>query len=270
MLLATLGFTVMQMFIKALVGFHVSQIVFFRSGVTALFCILWLRKQGVSLLGNRRDLLVLRAVFGIISMTLFFVTIQRMPFGASVSLKYLSPIFTAIFAALLIGEKVRPIQGLFFLIALAGVLLLKGFDTRIDTLGLVMGVVGALFAGLVYVTIRHIGTSEHPLVIINYFMLSATILAGCVMVFHWQTPTLMESLLLIGIGAFGYLGQLFMTKAFQIEAASRVAPVKYMELVFSLIIGLVWFGEGYSLLAFVGIVLICGSMILNLMQQGRK
>ena len=56
-----------------------------------------------------------------------------------------------------------------------------------------------------------------------------------------------------------------MTKAFQLEAASRVAPVKYMGLIYSLIIGLFWFGESYSLLSFVGILLIVGSMLMNLL-----
>ena len=103
-------------------------------------------------------------------MTLFFITVQRMPFGASVSLKYLSPIFTAIFAVLLLKEKVEPIQWLFFATALGGVFLLKGFDTRIDFISLILGIIGAIFGGLVYVVIRKIGTTEHPLVIVNYFM----------------------------------------------------------------------------------------------------
>ena len=264
MLLATLGFTTMQIFVKELAGFHISQIVFFRSAITALFCIVLLRRQRVSLLGNRRKLLIIRAICGTTSMVLFFLTIQRMPLGASVSLRYLSPVFTAIFAVLLLKEKVKPIQWVFFLIALLGVFLLKGFDIRIDNLSLIMGVAGALFAGIVYVIIRNLGTAEHPLVIVNYFMFFASVLAGIVMIFYWQSPTLIEWLMLLSMGIFGYLGQLYMTKSFQIEAASRVAPVKYMELVYSLIVGFFWFGESYTFLAFLGILMILGSMLLNL------
>lgn len=264
MLYATVGFTVMQVFVKELSSFHISQIIFFRSGITALFCFFLLKRQKVSLIGKRQTLLILRAICGIISMTFFFLTVQRMPLGASVSLKYLSPIFTALFAVWLIKEEVKPIQWLFFFTAFAGVFLMKGFDPRIDMLNLLFGVIGAIFGGMVYVIIRSIGTTEHPLVIVNYFMFSATILAGIAMFFFWQTPTFYEWLLLTGMGLFGYLGQLYMTKAFQVEAASRVAPVKYMELVNSLIIGFVWFEEGYSFLALLGILLILGSMILNL------
>lgn len=263
MLIATLGFTGMQAIIKELSNFHVFEIVFFRAGITALFCMIVLHQKSISFIGHQQKLLFLRAICGIISMTLFFFTIQSMPLGASVSLKYLSPIFTAIFAVLFIKETVKSIQWLFFATALAGVFLLKGFDTRIDTLNFILGITGAIFGGLVYVIIRKIGESEHPMVIVNYFMLSAAILAGLAMIPFWKNPTLYEWVLLIGMGSFGCFGQIYMTKAFQIEAASRVAPIKYMELIYSLVIGLIWFGEGYSFLGFLGILMILGSMVLN-------
>jgi len=265
MLIATLGFTAMQVFVKELTNFHVFQIVFFRSSITALLCIAYLKSQQISLIGNQQKWLFLRALCGIISMTLFFLTIQRIPLGASVSLKYLSPIFTAIFAVVLIKERVKTIQWLFFSLALLGVFLLKGFDSRIDDLSFMMGIMGAIFGGLVYSIIRRIGNKEHSMVIVNYFMFSAAILGGLAMIPYWQTPTLYEWLMLIGMGFFGYFGQIYMTKAFQIEAASRVAPIKYMELIYSLIIGLVWFGEIYSLSSFFGILLILIGMIFNLM-----
>ena len=85
------------------------------------------------------------------------------------------------------------------------------------------------------------------------------------MIPFWKNPTLYEWFLLIGTGIFGYFAQFYMTKAFQVEATNRVAPIRYLELVFSLIIGFLWYGEGYSFLAFLGILLIIGSMILNLM-----
>jgi len=242
MLIATLGFTVMQTFIKELAHFHVSQIVFFRSGITALLCIGLLFRQGVSVLPNRHLLLFLRTIFGIISMTLFFITVQRIPLGASVSLKYLS----------------------LFATALGGVFLLKGFDTRVDTFNFILGVTGAVFAGLVYVIIRKIGNSEHPMVIVNYFMATAAILSGIWMLNHWKPPTNHEWFLLCCIGFFGFFGQTYMTRAFQAEAASRVVPIKYAELIYSLILGFFFFGEGYSVLSFIGIMLILGSMILNL------
>ena len=188
-----------------------------------------------------------------------------MPLGASVTLKYLSPVFTAVFAIYFLNERVRPAQWVLVVSAFLGVLLLKGFDSRIDTISLVMGIVGAVFGGLVYVMIRRIGASEHPMVIINHFMLLSAALTGFAMMPYWRMPNATESLYLMAVGTLGYFGQVYMTKALQLEMASRVAPVKYIEVVYSLILGLIWFGEGYSFLSLIGIMLIISSMLLNLM-----
>jgi drug/metabolite transporter (DMT)-like permease len=183
MLIAALGFSLMQGLIKFVTHIHVFQIVFFRSLITAVISTITLRKLNVPLIGNNQKILFLRSIVGLISMTLFFLTIQRIPYGASVTLRYLSPFFTFLLAVWLLKEKVKPIQWLFLLAALAGVVLLKGFDARIDNLSMLLAVLGSFFAGCVYILIRKIGKTEHPLVIVNYFMSTATVISGIAMIF---------------------------------------------------------------------------------------
>ncbi|MEM7370778.1 MAG: DMT family transporter [Bacteroidota bacterium] len=270
MLFAALAFSSMHALVKSISYIHVFEVLFFRSSITSVICILYLKYYRISLIGNTQKWLLLRAAAGLVAMTLFFVTLQRMPMGASVSLKYLSPIFTAIFAVLFLKEKVRWVQWIFFLTALGGVFLMKGFDPRIDPVNLVLGITGAVFAGWVYVIIRKIGEREHSLVIVNYFMLIAAVLSGLAMIPFWQTPTPHEWTILVGIGILGCLGQIGMTKGFQLELASRVAPIRYMEIVYSLLIGLIWFDETYTVLSFLGIVLILGSMLANMLVKQSK
>ena len=65
----------------------------------------------------------------------------------------------------------------------------------------------------------------------------------------------------------GYMAQVFMTKALQIEKASIVAPIKYMQLIFSLILGFVWFGETYTVLSMVGILLILSLVVPSILNK---
>lgn len=262
MIFAALVFSLMHAFIKELKSIHISQIIFFRASLTSAFCIAYLKKHKISILGNQKGLLIQRALFGLVTMTLFFITIKMIPLGASVSLKYLSPIFTIIFAAYFLKEKVRLMTGLLLFTAMCGVLLLKGYDTRIDFLPLFLGVLGSIFAGLVYMTIRKIGKRDNSMVIINYFMFSATVFSAIVMIPFWKHPTSLEWFYLISIGVIGCFGQIFMTKGFQIEKSNIVAPIRYLEVVFSLIIGLIWFKEEYPLLSFFGILIILISVAL--------
>lgn len=263
MLYATLGFSIMQGLIKQVSYIHVFQIIFFRSSITAIMSTGILLKDHISLKGNNYKLLSMRVIFGLISMTLFFITIQRIPFGASLTLRYLAPLFAFILSFVFLKEKIKSIQWLFFIMALIGVLLLKGFDSRIDNLSLWLSILGAFFAGCVYVTIRKIGDTEHPLVIVNHFMVTAAILSGIFMVGTWTTPDIYELGLLLVIGTSGYIGQRYMTESFQLEETNIVAPLKYTELIYAFLIGYLFFNESYDLLTCSGLVLLFLSFLLN-------
>jgi drug/metabolite transporter (DMT)-like permease len=263
MLISTLAFACMNASVKYLTNIGAYQIVFFRSISSLVFTFGFLFKNKISILGTNRKLLILRGIVGVTSMTLFFMSTKYLPIGTAVSLRYMAPIFAAIFAVLFLKDKIKPIQWLFFLIAFAGVIVLKGFDTALDTYGLLLILISAIFSGLVYVVISKIGKSEHPVVIVNYFMVISTIVGGVLSINSWVTPTGNQWLLLFGLGVFGYFGQVYMTKAFQIARTSQVAPLKYIEVVFTVLLGLSLFNEVYTLWSILGIAMIVIGLVLN-------
>jgi len=221
------------------------------------------------MLGTNRKWLVLRAVVGLTAMTLFFRAIQLMPIGSAVSLRYMAPFFTAIIAVLFLGERMKPLQWLFFLMAFMGVAILKGFDPRISGGALAIILTSAFLSGCVYAIIRKIGNSEHPLVVVNYFMILATIVSGAVCLFYWLEPKGIEWLLLISLGATGFVAQFYMTRGLQIAEANLITPFKYSEVVFTLIAGWFFFGENHSLIAVGAISLIIAALLANVW-IGRK
>ena len=263
MLISTASFSLMNAFIKYLEHIPGFQLVFFRSITSFAFATTYLLKNKIPILGNQRKLLSLRAVFGLISMSLFFISFKYLPIGTAVSLRYIAPIFAAIFAVFLLKEKLKPIQFLFFLIAFVGVLILKGFDPNVSNTGMILVISASFFTGLVYVFIRKIGQKDHPVVVVNYFMFLATLVGGIISVFIWVQPKGWDWVLLTSLGIFGYFGQVYMTKAFQAAATNRVAPIKYTEVIFTILIGVFWFQDDYSIWSFLGLFLIISALIAN-------
>ena len=270
MVISTIAFACMNVTVKYLVNINAFQIVFFRSISSLFFTFPFLLKHKIPILGNQKKLLVLRGLTGVTSMTFFFMSIKYLPVATSVSLRYIAPIFAALFAVLFLKEKIRPLQWLFFFMSFFGVLIIKGLDRNIDTYGLVLVLIAAIFSGLVYNIISRIGTKDHPVVVVNYFMIIATIVGGTLSITNWKTPVGLEWLLLMSLGVFGYYGQLYMTKAFQTAKTSQVAPLKYIEVIFTLIFGLIWFDEIYTVWSLLGIALIIGGLILNVMYKAQK
>ncbi|WP_317170194.1 DMT family transporter [Winogradskyella eckloniae] len=271
MIISALAFTLLNVFVKSLKSFSVYQIVFFRALGSLFFTIPFLLKNKISLLGNKRGLMIMRSVVGLISMTLFFMSIKYIAMGTAVSLRYIAPIFATVFALFILKEKIRPIQWLFFAIAFSGVLILKGFDdTEMQVTGVILAIVSALFAGLVYIFIRKIGDADHPVVIVNYFMVISAVIGGLLSISDWVTPVGKDWLILMSLGVFGYFAQLYMTKAMQVGETNQVAPLKYLEVIFTIIIGLLWFKEVYTLWSLVGVILIVSGLTLNVITKKKS
>jgi len=208
--------------------------------------------------------LVLRGLAGVTSMGLFFVSVTYLSIGTAVSLRYISPIFATILAILFLKERVKKVQWLFFLMAFAGVLMIKGFDPNIHPFGLLLVLTSAFFSGVVYVLINKIGKGDHPVVIVNYFMWISFIVGIVLSFFNWTTPVGIEWFLLLSLGIFGYFGQLFMTKAFQSQATNKIVSLKYMEVVFTMVAGIFLFSDRYPFLSLLGTLLVITGLILNI------
>lgn len=269
MLISTLAFACMNAIVKFLTDVSPFQIVFFRSGSSLFFTFGFLLKNKIPIIGTRNKLLIIRGLVGVTSMTLFFMSIKYLSVGTAVSLRYIAPIFAAIFAVILLKEKIKILQWFFFIMAFVGVIILKGFDTQLNTYGLFLVLLAAVFSGLVYIIISKIGRSEHPVVVVNYFMVIATIVGGVLSIKNWVNPNGYEWLLLFSLGFFGYFGQVYMTKAFQTASTSQVAPFKYIEVVFTVLFGIFVFKEIYTLWSVIGITLIVGGLILNVLYKAR-
>lgn len=271
MVISAIAFSFMNSVAKYLSDFNAYQVVFFRSIGTLCFTIPLVIKAKVPVLGKNKKLLFLRGVIGVISLTCFFQALNYLAVGTAVSLRYTSPIFAAIFAMLLLKEKIKPVQWLLFGVAFLGVLIVKGFDTNVNSIGLLLVLFSAIFLGLIFVVIRKIGNTEHPLVIINYFMVLAFVFGGILSIKYWQSPkNTTEWLLLLSLGLFGYVGQLYMTKALQAQETNLVAPVKYLEAIFVIIIGAFWFKEIYTLWTLLGIFLIIFGLLVNIYLKKKK
>ncbi len=263
MMISTTAFTVMNAIVKLLDNFPTFEIVFFRSVGTFFICLILLWKIGIPILGNQRKLLLLRAFGGAISMYGFFVSIKLIPFGTAITFRYLAPIFAAILALWWLKEKIKPIQWLFFLLSFAGVMLIKGFDMRVNFAGLAYALFAALGTGLVFVVIRKIGSRDHPLVIVIYFMFTTMIMGAAFSFFDWKQPVGWEWGILLSMGLFGFFGQYFMTKALQNVPTNSIAPFKYTEAIFAIAVGWIWFDETYTWIGIIGIILVIMGMVLN-------
>ncbi len=264
MLISATAFAFLSISVKSLIHLGSFELVFFRCLGTSILANIYLRSQKISPFGNERRLLIYRSVSGLIAMSMFYLSLNYLAVGTSVALRYTSPIFATFFAVLFLKERVKHIQWLFFLISFSGVLVMKGFDPNINTTGFIIIMFTAIFSGLAYISIRKIGNRDHPVVIVNYFMTFGAVVSGFIAIPMWVQPQGSEWILAGSLGVIGFVAQYFMTRAFQIAHTYVVAPMKYVEMVFTVLLGMMLLGERYSMYSFLGTLLIVGGLLLNI------
>lgn len=269
MLISTLSFACMNALVKYLVSFPTIQIVFFRALGSLMITFIYLKKQRINQWGNQKQLLIYRGIVGVTSMILFFWGVHYISVGSAVTLRYIAPLFAGLLAVIYLKETIKPLQWLFFISAFFGVYLIKNYDASGSNFGVFLVLLAAFFSAVVYILISKIGNKDHPVVVVHYFMLIATLVGGVGSLFFWRSPSLYELILLLSLGIFGFFGQLYMTKAFQNAEAHMVAPFKYVEVIFTMLFGVFILHENYELLHIVGTFLVIVSLVFNVLYKTR-
>lgn len=263
MLGSTLAFALMQICVKYLPHIPAHELILFRSIVSIVLSVAMLQKLGIPLLGNNKKVLLMRGIFGTTALLLFFYTLQNIPLASAVTLQYLSPIFTALFAAIFLKEKMQIKQWLYFGVSFAGVALIKGFDERISVTFMLIGICSAMFSGMAYTCIRQLKYTEHPVVVVFYFPLVAIPIMSVLSYLNWVTPQGTDWLYLLLMGLFTQIAQILMTKGIQSSVANKMISLKYVGTIYALAIGYLLFGESYGIMSLLGIAMVIAGVVLN-------
>ena len=269
MIFSMMAFAAMNFVVKYLDDYSAWQIAFFRAAGTLFITIPLIMRKRISFWGNEKKLLITRAIVGTTSLLLYFLAIKIMPLGTCVTFRYMSPIFAALFALWILREKIMHVQWLFFFTSMMGVVLIKGFDPSLSMLGMTLAIISGALSGLVVVIIRKIGDRDDPVVIVNYFMMVCTVVGLIGSLTTWLQPAGIDWVLLGLLGFLGFLGQYFMTIAAQMETTDVVAPMKYIEIPFTILIGMTFFGETYGWISVIGFLFIITGLVANVIYKSK-
>lgn len=270
MILAALSFSVMVIFVKvASKNLSPMEVVFVRSilGTGAIALMIW--KERASWLGQNQKIMVLRGIFGFGALAMHFYAIAKLNLATAVILNYTAPIFVAVFARLILGEKSSRIVNLAVVSSFIGLYLLASPQFEAKPVPFLIGVLSGIFAALAYVMIRFGGENESPYTIIFYFTAISTIGSFPLMLPHVRWPNLNEWLALTGLSVGAFFGQVWLTKSIQRAPISLVLPFSYLTPVFAAMAGVFIWKEYLSAQSVVGgIVIILSGVVIYL--RGRK
>ncbi|CAO1620477.1 unnamed protein product [Jaminaea pallidilutea] len=238
-----------------------------------------------------RLLLLARGVFGFLSTLFLYISLQNLSLSDATSITFLGPLFTGATAAVLLGEPFSVREAVAGVGSLLGVLLIAkpsalfgdnssskipssgGGDTPpIDdddqssgrasnhVVGIVVALLGVASMSGAWISLRKIGRSASTYHSIAYFSLCSWGLSLVGMIATREPfviPTSWTAMfLLITVGLFSLLAQVFQTVGLQRETAGRAATMSYLQILFATAFQVLVVGTPLEFLSILGSVLI--------------
>ncbi len=236
-------FAVMAALIKAAArAIPAVEIVFIRNVVHAALFVpawWWLTDRRIGSV----KLLVQRGVLGLCALEAYAWTLANMPLADAWILQAMNPVFVALLAPWILGEKSQGHVWAALCLGLVGAALVVRPGFHVGWIPGLVGVFGGLASGLAYMTVRKLGKSEHPLTVVMAFPLVAGPLSLPFALPVWTWPAPIEWAALVGAAIAAAGGQILLTVGLKSTRAAPATTSTYVGFVFAALIGWIWFEE---------------------------
>jgi drug/metabolite transporter (DMT)-like permease len=239
-----------------------AQVVFVRSLAQLILLAPFMALAGRTILESvHLPLHLMRSTFGLLGLFCYFYSFGNLPLANATTLSFTKALFLTIAAAVVLREAVGPRRWGATAIGLFGVLLvvrpgMEGFDAVS-----VIAIFGAMFGAGLMICTKMLTGLESTLKIMAFVAVITTSLSAIPGLAMWQAPDAFETTWLLVIGLFGPIGQFFGISAFRVGEASFLAPVDYLRLLISIVVGFLLFAEFPDVWTFLGAAVIVGSAL---------
>ena len=258
MLLAVFCVTIMSVQAKLIgIEYNAVQITFARAIVVLILLMPFIYKLGgLNFLKTKKPFLhFFRGLAGLIGNVMFFLAFQRLPVADVTVISQAVPIFSCILAIIFLGETIGWRRWTAITIGFLGVIIAINPSVNIAVASL-YALGGTLMWSTTIIFLRLLGSTEHPVKTVFYFMLVSVLITSIFQPFLWKEPSFEVILLFIGIGIAALLTQLLMTYALQKAPASIVSPFNYTGIIWAIIFDyIIWNAHPMFATIFGGIII---------------
>ena len=209
-----------------------------------------------------------RAAIGLSTMMMGFSALAYLPLAEATTIGFAAPLFAVMLSALVLKEKVGLHRWSAVFIGLIGVLIVmqpEGSD--MPMVGLVLAIGAAFGSGIVTITIRQIGRTEHTQTTVLWFTCLAVLVLGLFLPFYGTAHDAATWGILLALGTVGGIGQLLLTASLRFAPVSVVVPLDYAQLLWAVLFGWLLFADHAAASTWAGAAVIVGSGLYTVYRE---
>lgn len=213
--------------------------------------ILWPKRPGLQL--ARSTLLFAATVC-------FFVALAYIPLADAATLGLMSPLVVALLAWPMLGERTTRLRVVALVFGFIGVLVVLRPGSELFHPAALLVLVNAVAYAMYQVLTRIASRDDRPETSALWSSVVGAVLMLGVLPFVWTTPAnAFDLALFCGIGAIGGIGHYLVARAIGLAPANIVSPFQYFQLIGSVAVGYLFFGDLPDLLVWLGAAIIIGA-----------
>lgn len=262
-------FAVMDTIAKYLArSYPVSGVVWARYAANLLVLLAFLAARGElgRLRTARPGLQVMRGLLLAGASLFYFTSLTVLPLAEAAAIGFVMPLFLALLAVPMLGERMDGARLAAVFVGLAGALVIVRPGAAVFTPYALLPVGMALCNALYQILTRKVAGVEHPLTSLLWGAIVGAVLLSFTLPFAWVTPTEPVHWMLLGvIGVLASVGHFILIRAYDYASATGLAPFFYTQLVWVMLLGWLVFGDfpdGWSLLG-MGIIVASGIFLVG-------
>jgi len=222
---------------------------------------------------SRRDIALfgLRGAAHALGVAFWFFAMTQIPIAEVTAMGYLTPIFLTIGAAIFLRERLAARRLLAIGVALVGAMVILRPGFREVSVGHLAMLANALFFGTSYLIAKHMTGRTSPVVIVGMLSITVTIGLAPLAAAVWVTPTLVQLGWIFLVACFATAGHYTMTLAFAAAPIAVTQPVTFLQLVWSVALGALYFGEPVDgWVVFGGLIILASVTFIALREAALK
>jgi len=169
--------------------------------------------------------------------------IAMLPLATVFAIEFTMPVWTAVLAMLILGERLNRGRIVMLVLGLAGILvILKPGFAIVQPAALAM-LAGAFAYASTNIATKRLAAKESAYSILFYMSAIQLPLGFVLALPQWVTPGIAELPWVIAIGAMGLSAHYCITRALRIADAMVVVPIDFLRLPLIAVVGMVFYGE---------------------------
>lgn len=245
-----------------------AQLVFFRNLFALSVLLPWVFRVGFNGLRTQHPgLHMFRSITGLVAMYCFFYVLSNMPLAPAMMALHTAPFLVPFVARVWLKERISRYTVVAIVIGFFGVLLVLSPGAQQVNLFIWIALFCATLVAVNKCSIRKLSSTEPSARIVFYFTGLGTLVSFFPMLFDWQPISPVNWLWLFLMGSSAAVGQLLMTKAFQLSSPVKIGLLTYTSVVFAACLGLWIWGDPITSGLVIGTALIVFAANMTVRQK---